>query len=98
MTPGKALQSFRAARPVAYRRQRPLGQRTAVRLWLPITPLFVILAPLAMVAAPLIAIHPIARRFNPWRVAWVIGCILLSLGGTRIDIETPAARIRIHYL
>jgi len=97
MTSGKALQPSWSAPPVAYRRQRPRRQRTAVRLWLPITPLFVILAPLAMAAAPLIAIHPAARRFNPWRVAWIVGGVLLSLGGTRIDIETPTARIRIHY-
>ncbi len=69
-----------------------------IRLWLPLTPLVTLLSPLAMLAAPLLDLHPAGRRLRPIRAAWALGGLLLSLSGTRIEVDSPRASIRIHIL
>lgn len=66
-----------------------------VRLWLPMTPLFVVLAPFALVTAPLIMLYPPARGVSPWRTVWTLGATLLSMGGTEVDVRSRRALIRI---
>jgi hypothetical protein len=96
------IQPFRE-QPVAptWRRSgrlRPLRAsrgRTVVRLWLPLTPLFALLSPFALIAAPLLDLHPAGRRARPIRNLWALGTVLLSLSGTLIDIDTPRARVSI---
>jgi hypothetical protein len=73
-------------------------QRTIVRLWLPLTPVFVLLAPLALIAAPLLALFPVARGVSPWRTVWGFGGVLLALSGTLVDIDSPSVRLRIRIL
>lgn len=65
-----------------------------VRLWLPLTPLFMLLSPFALLLA-LIAFLP-ARLFgvNTFAVAWAVGGLLLSLGGTLVEVDA-AATIRL---
>ena len=74
---------------------RPRG-RVAIRLWLPLTPLFVLLAPFALIAAPLIAaaVRP-ARGVAPLRAALALGGVLLALSGTVINVESRQALVRI---
>ena len=83
-------------------RSRRLGRvRSATRgptrmsLWLPLTPLFAALAPFVMLLAPLMLLAPPMWRVNPYLAAFTIGRVLLSLGGTEIDVDTHDARIRI---
>jgi hypothetical protein len=85
------VRRMNAARPV------PTG-RTRVRLWLPLTPLFWVLAPFAILLAPLILLAPPLWRMNPYEAAYAVGRVLLALGGTDIDIDTPEARVRIQIL
>jgi hypothetical protein len=68
---------------------------TRVSLWLPLTPLFAVLAPFAILLAPLMLLAPPMWRVNPYLAAFTIGRVLLSLGGTDIDVDTHDARIRI---
>lgn len=68
---------------------------TRLSLWLPITPLFAALAPFAMLLAPLLLLAPPMWRVNPYVTAFTIGRVLLSLGGTEIDVDTRDVRIRI---
>jgi hypothetical protein len=75
--------------------QAAATRRPVVRLWLPLTPLFILLAPFALIAAPLIDLYPPARGVSPWRVAWGIGAALLSTHGTVVEIDTADAHIRI---
>ncbi len=94
-----------AARPMLPRPQRETpaigaaparpAQRTVVQLWLPLTPLFALLAPFALLVSPLIALSPEMRRVNPLRAAWAIGGVLLALSGTVVDVDTPDAVVRI---
>jgi len=66
-----------------------------VSLWLPLTPLFAVLSPFAILLAPLLLLAPPMWRVNPYLAAFTIGRVLLSLGGTDIDVDTHDARIRI---
>lgn len=66
-----------------------------LRLWIPLTPLLVLLSPAAMLAAPLARRQARARGMNPWAAAWALGAVLLSLSGTSVDVETRAARIHL---
>jgi hypothetical protein len=92
----KALVATRsAALPVPLDAPR---RRTSVALWLPLTPLLLLLAPLALLAAPFAALHPRARRVGPVRVVWAVGALLTSLSGTRIDVDTPDACVRLRIL
>jgi hypothetical protein len=80
-------------RALADATRRP--RRTVLRLWLPLTPLFVLLAPFALILAPLICLYPTARGVSPWRAAWAVGAVLLSMGGTVIHIDSRDATIRV---
>ncbi len=85
----------RRSAAVAIRPERGARTRKVLRLWLPLTPLFLLLSPFALVAAPLLALTPAARRGRPLKLAWVVGAALLSLSGTEVEVESPAARIHI---
>jgi hypothetical protein len=78
-----------AAAPIAPRR------RTVVRLWLPLTAIFLLLAPFALLLAPLIAFAPRPYGERPFATILGVGALLLSLGGTVVDVDTPEALVRI---
>jgi hypothetical protein len=88
-----------AIRDRALRARRPRSAEargaTRVSLWLPLTPLFAALAPFAMLLAPLLLLAPPMWRVNPYEAAFSIGRVLLSLGGTEIDVAAHDARVRI---
>ncbi|HEY2359332.1 MAG TPA: hypothetical protein VGH86_17915 [Phenylobacterium sp.] len=73
----------------------PAPQRTVVRLWLPLTPLFLLLAPFAMLLAPLLYFVPPPYNARPLAMVAGVGQMLLSLSGTVVDIDTRDALVRI---
>jgi hypothetical protein len=75
------------------RRRRP---RAVVRLWLPVTALFWILSPFPLLLAPLAWLAPAPYRpANPYAAVFAVGRLLVSLGGTVVDVDTPDALVRI---
>ena len=70
-------------------------RRTVIRLWLPLTPLFLLLAPFALLLTPLIWFAPSPYGDRPLATILGIGQLLLSLGGTEVDVDAPDARVRI---
>ena len=72
--------------------------RAVIRLWLPLTPLWLILAPFALLVSPALTLAPATRRMSPFRAAWAVGRRLLALSGTLIEVDSPAAVVRIHVL
>lgn len=72
--------------------------RTVLRLWLPLTPIFLLLAPFALLLAPLLYWVPQPYGGRPFAKVLGIGAVLLSLGGTVIDIDTPDALLLIKIL
>jgi hypothetical protein len=80
------------------RRVRPMGParpRTVVRLWLPMTCIFLLLAPFALLLAPLIYLAPRPYGDRPLATVLGVGRLLLSLGGTVVEVDTPEALVRI---
>lgn len=67
-------------------------------LWLPLTPIFWILAPFVVLLAPLLLLAPPMWRMNPYVTVVTIGRVLLSLNGVDVDVETPEARVHIKLL
>jgi hypothetical protein len=74
----------------------PVQPRRAVvvRLWLPATLIFLILAPFAFLLAPLLYCVP-RYGARPFATVLGVGRVLLSLSGTDVDVETPDALVRI---
>jgi hypothetical protein len=68
---------------------------TRVSLWLPTTAIFALLAPFALVLLPFLYLAP--RRILPDPAAALVGVgrLLLSLGGTHVEVDTPDARVRL---
>jgi len=77
------------------RAQRPPHRRVVVRLWLPLTALFLLLAPFALLLAPLLYWVPRPYNARPFATVLGVGAMLLSLGGTSVEVDTPDALVRI---
>lgn len=73
----------------------PPQRRTVVRLWLPSTLLFLLLAPFALLLAPFLYWIPSPYCARPFATVWSVGAVLLSLSGTVVDVDTPDALVRI---
>jgi hypothetical protein len=78
-------------------RGRPRGP-VSIRLWLPLTPLFLLFAPFALVLAPLGYLAPPSVRPDPFRAVLAVGAVLLALGGTDIRVDAADAHVRIKIL
>jgi hypothetical protein len=66
-------------------------------LWLPLTPLFWLLSPFALLVAPLLWVW-LPRPQRPPRVfatAIAFGRLLVSLSGLVVDVDAPGARLSI---
>jgi hypothetical protein len=94
---GRAVQD--PPRPVPRPTPHPVEarphRRTVVRLWLPSTLIFLLLAPFALLLCPLLYWVPAPYGGQPFAKVMVFGQVLLSLGGTVVDVDTPDALVRI---
>lgn len=80
------------------RSARSLVRRTprrSLRLWLPLTSIAVILAPFALLAIPILQLALARRGLSPWRAVLGFGALLTALSGTIVEVDSPAAQIRI---
>jgi hypothetical protein len=85
----------RARRVMRAPQDRPARGPTRVALWLPLTPLFVLLAPFALTLSLLGYLVPPRLRPDPVQTALAIGAVLLSLGGTQVLVDCADAKVRI---
>jgi hypothetical protein len=83
------------SRPAAPAWPQPPARRVVVRLWLPMTVIFLLLAPFAILLSPLIWFAPPPYGSRPFATVMGVGRLLLSLGGTVVDVDTPDALVRI---
>jgi hypothetical protein len=83
------------AQPPAMAVAPPQPGRTVVRLWLPATLIFLLLAPFALLLTPFLYFVPRPYTVRPLAAVLGIGQVLLSLGGTVVDVDTPDALVRI---
>jgi hypothetical protein len=85
--------------PKAYGRTAPPRHRTVVRLWIPATPLFWLLAPFPLLLAPLAYFAPAQfRPANPYAAVLAIGRVLTSISGTVVHVDTPDALVSVRIL
>jgi hypothetical protein len=77
--------------PDAHRATR----RVVVRLWLPTTLIFLLLAPFALLLAPLLYFAPRPYGDRPWATVLAVGHVLLSLSGTVVEVEAPDTLVHI---
>lgn len=99
-----AIRHFRDVAASAERHGAPPSQAepTRVGLWLPLSPLFLLLAPavllIALVLTPFARLAPRRLRVAPLPAAIALGRTLLSLSGThvRVDCRDADVRIRIY--
>ena len=70
-------------------------KRTAIRLWLPLTPVWVLLAPFALLFAPVLMFIPSTRGLPPYRTALNLGAALFALSGTVIDVDARDVIVRL---
>src|SRR5262249_53147699 len=69
-----------------------------LRLWLPLTPLWIFLAPFALIAAPLLTLVTATRTIAPYRAAFAVGGVLLSLSGTVVEVNSVSTVLYIRIL
>jgi hypothetical protein len=72
---------------------RPRGRR--VRLWIPLLPVALVLAPLLLLAALAGVIACLVGRINPVRATHRVGQVLCALPGTRIEIEQGRSAVLV---
>jgi hypothetical protein len=91
----------RPMRPPERRRRRRRdreaydGGPVNVGLWIPTTLLFALLAPLALLVLPFLYLAPRHVIPSPARTIAVLGAVLLSMGGTVVEVDAPDCRIRL---
>jgi hypothetical protein len=90
---GRALAAARA--PTLRPEPAPPVKRVVVRLWLPLTAIFLLLAPFALLLTPFVYFAPRPFRGRPLATVLGIGRLLLSLGGTVVHVDTPEALVSI---
>jgi len=91
---GQAPPSLVPPGPAGPAATRP--RRVVIRLWLPLTALFLLLAPFALLLTPLIWLcTPPRYRTRPLASVIGLGRVLLSLGGTVVHVDTPEALVSI---
>ena len=69
---------------------------TAVRLWLPLFLLWLLVLPLLIVALPIALVVCAAMRLYPLRWIAVVWRLLNAVCGTHIEIDTPRAFVFMH--
>lgn len=71
------------------------SRRVVIRLWLPLTLLFLLLAPFAILAIPLLYLVPQIRPIKPAVAVFRLGAALLALSGADVLVDTSNALVRI---
>lgn len=66
------------------------------RLWLPLTPLLILLSPLLLLAIVIAAFLPYPLGVNPTHLVIEGVRTLLALHGTRVEVQSPDASILIN--
>jgi hypothetical protein len=107
MAPARALSprphgELRAMQARAERLRRPRDQsgqpaprRVRISLWIPVTLVFALLAPFAVLALPFLYLTPRNLLPNPAAALFGLGALLLSLGGTVVEVDTADAYVRL---
>lgn len=86
---------LRPMRNITPPKARPKRRPFTLRLWLPVSILFLLLAPFAALALPVLWLAaPLGRR--NWAPAlFSIGAVLMALHGTRIEVRASHVNLNL---
>lgn len=79
-------------------RVRKPGPRRDINLWLPLTPLLILLSPLLLLAAGIAVFLPRPLGGNPAMVVLGVGRMLMALSGTEVEVDSRAANVHVKIL
>ena len=65
---------------------------------MPVALIWAMVAPLTLIALPLITFYCLERRQVPAKVLWAGARLLHSLGGTKVEVESRRARINLQLI
>ena len=102
VTPGDRRPPY-GERRLAYRRRRRerAAQRRAERgpvnvvLWIPSTLIFTLLSPFAILLTPFLYLAPRSVIEDPAHTVAALGRVLLSLGGTVVEVDAPDTHVHL---
>ena len=66
-----------------------------IRLWIPVTPFLLLLSPLIFLIMGIAVLLPRPFGLNPAMAVVGIGCLLVALSGTEVDIDMQSSRVRL---
>jgi hypothetical protein len=69
--------------------------RRPLRLWLPLTPLVILFAPLILLIMGIAVFLPRPLGVNPAQMVLGVGRVLMALNGTEVEVESPHASLLI---
>lgn len=69
-----------------------------IRFCLPVSVLWALLAPVALLALPIVAAIALPRRQNPFALLAGVGAVLFALSGTLVEIEGSRASVKIRLI
>jgi uncharacterized membrane protein len=69
-----------------------------VNLYLPLFLVWVLLAPLALVALVVLCVVAPFRGIAPHRVLPAVWRVICGLRGLRVDVDSPEARVFVHFV
>ena len=101
VTPGPRRPSTARRRERALERSERAARRRAetgpvnISLWIPSTVIFALLAPFALLLLPFLYLAPRNIIPSPARTVAGLGAVLLSLGGTVVDVDTTDCRVHL---
>lgn len=95
VVPGPPRRVRASARRERARLRRAEQGPVNVSLWVPTTVLFALLAPFALLITPFLYLAPRRVVANPALMMAGLGALLLSLGGTVVEVDTPDAHVRL---
>jgi hypothetical protein len=68
----------------------------AVRVWIPLFLVWLLLLPFVLVLAPIAMIVALVLGFNVWRGTGAIVSVFTGLSGLRVDVEAPGASVLVN--
>jgi hypothetical protein len=69
-----------------------------VRLWLPMFLIWLAIVPIALILSPLILLALAVCRLNPFTAAAALISLVIALSGTRVEVDTPDAKVNIRLI
>lgn len=89
------FRGVRTMRNITPAKPRPRRRPFKLSLWLPVSLLFILLAPFALLAIPVLWLVAPMGRSNWAPPVFAVGAALMALHGTRIEIRNPDINLSI---